>query len=132
MAKHFYPAIFTEEKEGYSVSFPDLEGCFSEGNTLDEACEMAKDAIGLFLEDQESKLFECPAPSNLKSIKCEENEHVVLIEFDEIKYKNKHSSKAVKKTLTIPQWLNDMAIKDGINFSGVLQNALMEQLHIER
>lgn len=71
MAKHLYPAVFTEEKDGYSIIFPDFEGCFSEGDTLEEAYEMA-----------------------------------------------------------IPAWLNELAVRENVNFSQTLQNALVEQLKI--
>ncbi|MGN0107967.1 MAG: type II toxin-antitoxin system HicB family antitoxin [Hominilimicola sp.] len=129
MAKHLYPAIFTEEQEGYSVTFPDFEGCFSEGDTLEEAYEMAIDALGLYLEDSETG-FEYPKATNPKGIVTNENEFVVMVEFDMIEYMKKHDDKAVKKTLTIPAWLNELAIKENVNFSQTLQNALVEQLKI--
>lgn len=129
MAKHLYPAVFTEEQDGYSVTFPDFEGCFSEGDTLEEAYEMAFDALGLYLENTE-KEFEYPKASNPKNIKTSENEFVVMVEFDIVEYLKKSSNKAIKKTLTIPTWLNEMAVKENINFSQTLQNALMEQLKI--
>lgn len=129
MAKHLYPAVFTEEQDGYSVTFPDFEGCFSEGDTLEEAYEMAFDALGLYLENTE-KEFEYPKASNPKNIKTNENEFVVMVEFDIVEYLKKSSNKAIKKTLTIPTWLNEMAVKENINFSQTLQNALMEQLKI--
>ena len=92
----FYPAIFHPEESGYSVEIPDIEGCFTQGDTMDEAVRMAQDAIGLMLEDCKV----CPEPS------------------------------VVKKTLSIPGWLNDAAESAHINFSGVLQDALKEKLHL--
>lgn len=131
MIKHLYPAVFTEEQDGYSVVFPDFEGCFSEGDTIEEAYEMAIDALGLYLEDSK-KTFEYPQASNPKNIRTEENEFIVMIEFDMVEYMKKHNNRAVKKTLTIPEWLNDMAIRENVNFSNVLQNALIEQLNLTR
>lgn len=129
MSKHFYPAVFTEEDDGYSVVFPDFEGCFSEGDTFEEAYEMAVDALGLYLKDGDNS-FEYPNATHPKNIATNKNEFIVMIEFDMLEYLKKHNDKAVKKTLTIPAWLNDMAIKENVNFSNILQNALIEHLHI--
>lgn len=130
MAKHFYPAIFHQEADGYSVRFPDLDGCFTEGDTLEEAYQMANDAIGLYLSEQSGQ-FRFPNASSPRDIQMEANEFVVLIEFDEVAYRRKHDSKAVKKTLTIPSWLNQIAEENHINFSAVLQDALKQQLHVD-
>ena len=129
MSKQLYPAIFTEEQGGYSVTFPDFEGCFSEGDSLEEAYEMAIDALGLYFED-EKKDFEYPKATNPKNIVTGENEFIVMIEFDMIEHMKKHGNKAIKKTLTIPAWLNELAMRENVNFSQTLQNALVEQLKI--
>ena len=92
----FYPAIFHPEETGYSVEIPDIEGCFTQGDTMDEAVRMAQDAIGLMLDMEE--------------------------------YEKRY--RPVKKTLSIPGWLNDAAESAHINFSGVLQDALKEKLHL--
>lgn len=126
MPKHFYPAIFTEESNGYSVSFPDLDGCFTEGDTLEEAYQMAFDAIGLYADN--NGVFSFPAASNPKEISVQPNEFVVLIEFDEEEYRKRHSNKLVKKTLTIPEWVNLAAEQRGINFSATLTKALIEKI----
>jgi len=130
MSKHYYPAIFTEEEAGFSVHFPDLDGCFTEGDTLDEAYEMSFDAIGLYLQQQDG-VFTFPKSSNPKHIKIEENEFVALIEFDEIEYLKKHDNKAVKKTLTIPSWLNTQAESANAPFSRILQDGLKEYLNAQ-
>jgi antitoxin HicB len=133
MSKHLYPAVFTEEKDGgYSVTFPDFQGCFSEGDTLEEAYEMAFDALGLYLQDEDIKNFEYPKASNPKEIKTLENEVIVMVEFDIMEYLKKHSNRAVKKTLSIPEWLNDIAVRENVNFSQTLQNAIIEQLSIRK
>ena len=129
MSKHFYPAVFTKEETGYSVRFPDLEGCFTEGDTIEEAYDMAAEAMGLYLKQSEG-VFSFPKAQDVNNIKISANETVVLIEFDELEYMKKHNSRAVKKTLSIPQWLNTLAEQNNVNFSQVLQNALKEQLHV--
>ena len=129
MPKHYYPAIFTEEDIGYSVRFPDLDGCFTEGDTLDEAYEMAFDAIGLYLQQQDG-CFILPLGGNPKEVTTGCNEFVALIEFDEVEYLKKNDSKSVKKTLTVPSWLNHQAEKANAPFSQILQQGLKEYLHI--
>ena len=130
MSKKFYPAVFRKENVGYSVYFPDLDGCFTEGDTIEEAYSMAVEAVGLYLEDSTTGAFHFPETSDITSIKTADNETAVLIEFDELEYRKRHNNKAVKKTLSIPQWLNIMAEEHNINFSQVLQQALKEQLNL--
>lgn len=127
MSKLYYPVIFHPEDIGYSVSVPDLDGCFSQGETLDEAVEMIQDAIGLYLADME----EAPAPSVPDAIKAVDRDFVMIIPFDNAAYKRRHDTKSIKKTLTIPAWLNEEAESAHINFSSVLQAGLKEVLHIE-
>ena len=130
MSKLFFPAVFHPEDVGFSVSVPDLDGCFTQGDTLDEAYSMAFDAIGLCVSDLLDSKKKLPQPSNPKSLKYDESDFVALVEFDMDAYNRKHNSKAVKKTLTIPSWLNERAEEKHINFSSVLQKALMEQLNL--
>lgn len=121
LKKLFYPAIFTPEDDGgYSVAFPDMDGCFTQGETIEEAYEMAFDALGLEIEFLESEKRTIPSPSAPNAIKLNKNEFVAIIEFDMLEYQKKHNSKVVKKTLTIPQWLNEEAMAKNINFSQVL------------
>lgn len=122
----FYPAVFLKEQDGYSVRIPDIDGCFSEGDTMDEACRNALNAIGLNLEGMDSY----PAPSEPDKIALEEGEFVVMLEFNLVDYLRRNDTRSVKKTLTIPSWLNRMAEENHINFSSVLQTALKKQLNI--
>ena len=130
MAKYFYPAIFTKEEQGYSVNFPDFESCYTSGTDLEEALEMAKDVLCLTLYGMEEDGEEIPAPSSVKSIGVNENQFVSLITCDTLEYRLYYDNKAVKKTLTIPSWLNTISERNGINFSSVLQDALKRQLNI--
>lgn len=129
MKKVFYPAVFTKEGDGYWVKFPDLPGCFTEGDTLSEAYEMAQEAMGLWLETETNE-FDYPEASDICNVKTNENEQIVLVEFDPVEYLKRTNSKAIKKTLTIPEWLNTLAEEQNVNFSQVLQNALKENLHV--
>ena len=127
--KLVYPACFYKEEDGgYSVEIPDLLGCCTQGNSLEEALELAQDAaLGWILtaiEDNE----EIPTPSDIKDIKLINEKgfkNLLLLDID--KYTEKYGTKkAVKKTLSIPDWLNARAEKLGINFSKVLQEALLK------
>ena len=114
----FYPAVFHPEETGYSVTVPDIEGCFTQGDTMDEAVRMAQDAIGLMLEE----CAVCPTPSVPSSLPVEAGDFVVMVPFDMAAYQKQF--RPVKKTLSVPAWLNDAAEAAHINFSGVLQDAL--------
>lgn len=130
MDKLYYPAVMHPEKEGgYSVWLHDIEGCISQGETLSEAVENIKDALGLFYEDAAEGKSVLPAPSAPNGIKLEEDEFIAVIEFSPSEYLKTRSTKAVKKTLSIPAWLNSMAEAQQINFSSVLQSALVERLN---
>lgn len=130
MAKYVFPAVFTEEEEGYSVRFPDVDGCFTSGCSLQEALEMASDALCLMLYDMEEDGVKIPAASNVNDVQTEPGEFVSLVGCDTLAYRKRYGAKAVKKTLSIPSWLNDAAERAGVNFSNVLQDALKQQLHL--
>ena len=121
--KYVYPAIFEKEESGYSVIFPDL-GIATSGEDLAEAILMARDALCLMLYDMEESKQTIPAASPVMDVRTEENQFVSLIECDTIEYRKFFNNKAVKKTLSIPAWLNTLAEREEINFSAVLQKAL--------
>ena len=127
MKNIYYPAVFHPEEIGYSVSVPDIEGCFTQGDSMDEAVEMAQDAIGLMLEDCESY----PLPSEPASIELPAGDFVVVVPFSWADYKRRHDNRAVKKTLSLPSWLNEAAEAAHLNFSGILQDALKAKLGIQ-
>lgn len=124
-----YPAIFTFEDNQYWVEFIDLEGCFSDGKTLAEAMENAKEAMGLYLEDLE-KYPECT--TDIKNVKLENNQIISFVTINLEEHKKKYENKSVKKTLSIPAWLNTMAEKENINFSQLLQKALKDTLNLDK
>ena len=126
---YYYPAIFTAEDVGFSVRFPDLPGCFTEGDTIEETYKMAASAIGLYAQNEDGE-FEFPKASAPKDIELDKDEFLVLIEFDLVEYLKNTSDKAVKKTLTIPSWLNNLAEQNNVNVSNVLQNALKDYLNV--
>ena len=131
MAKYVYPALFTKSKDkSYEVDFPDLEGCYTCGFDLVEAMDYASDALALTLYDYERDEREIPVPSEIDDIKHAKNAFVTYIACDTTVYRKRNNRRAVKKTLSIPEWLNEKAVDAGINFSQVLQEALKEKLQI--
>ncbi len=133
-----YPACFYKEKEGgYSVIFSDLDHLATCGDDLQEAVTMAVDCLAGYLYDLVREGGEVPAPSDISKIdvNAEHDEYesafVNLVSVDVEEYAKKHFKKSVKKTLTIPAWLNDLAVKNNVNFSQTLQQALKERLNVQ-
>ncbi len=132
MNKLFYPAIFhTAEEGGFWVTFPDIPECMTQGDDMQQAYEMAVDALGLALSSRKEEKQEIPIPSAPFQITTSANEYCVVIEFDMLAYQKRTNSKAVKKTLTIQEWLNEEATALGINFSQVLQEALIQKIGVK-
>jgi predicted RNase H-like HicB family nuclease len=125
MKKLIYPGIFHKEDNGYWVEFPDLPGCQSFADTLIEIYEYAKESLTGYCVTLLEQGKNLNPPSDICEIKTESDTFVSLVEADLIK-----KSQSVKKTLTIPSWLNEKAEENHINFSGVLQEALMQKLDI--
>lgn len=132
MNRLFYPAVFhTAEEGGFWVTFPDIPECMTQGDNMQEAYEMAVDALGLSLTSREAEKEEIPKASSLDEVDAEDGT-LVIVEFDMAEYRRRNSSRAVKKTLSIPEWLNEAAVREGVNFSQILQEALMSKLGILR
>ena len=128
MEKLFYPAIFHKAEEGgFWISFPDLPECFTEGEDMAQAYKMAVEALGLAIVSRKENQEEIPEATEIDKIDPGDG-RVVIVEFDLLEYLKKHESKAVKKTLSIPKWLNEEAVAMGGNFSQVLQEALMAKI----
>ena len=127
--KYVYPAIFTFLPSGeYDVRIPDLPGCITFGHNLADAIEMAEDAAAMWLCDAEDSRENIPVPS--EKIVAVPPGFVNFVVADTDKYRRENDNRSVKKTLTIPRWLNSKAEKAGINFSQTLQHALIKQLDI--
>jgi len=134
MSKYIYPALFSPgepDEGGYTVTFPDLPGCITEGDTLEEALSMAKDALGGHLYLMEEDQDTIPHPSNPKSISLNAGEFYTLVQANTDFVRERIRNKAINKTVTLPKWLNDEAAQEGINFSQTLQDALKEKLGIK-
>lgn len=122
-----FPIIITKDEDNndypYFVEIPDIDG-MTEGNSIADAMEMAKDYIGTYsLED---KLPE----SNTKLPQAKDGATVTLVTVNVSEYKRKHDNKVIKKTITIPNYLNELGKENGINFSEVMTTALKEKLSV--
>ena len=131
MANYVYPAVFDPEKEGgYSIFFPDLPGCLTCGDDIADGLYMANDALALwmcYLEDEKSQI---PEPSAIDAVKHKKKSFVTYIACDTLAYRKKLGKRAVKKTLSIPEWLDEAATAAGVNFSQTLQDALKAKLQL--
>lgn len=121
-----YPAIFAPfgDREGFTVTVPDLPGCVTEGDTLADAILMAQDAASGWVLDELEDGKPAPAASAVSDISVSGNEFVSILALDIDSYAEKYGSKAVRKNLTIPAWLNTFGESMNLNFSKVLQDAL--------
>ena len=128
----FYPAVFHRAEEGgFWVTFPDIPECMTQGEDMQEAYEMAADALGLSLTTIDNEGETLPKASSADEITVEDG-ILVIVEFDIAENRRKNRSRAVKKTLSIPEWLNEAAIRENLNFSQVLQDALIAKLGMNR
>ncbi|NPV53002.1 MAG: type II toxin-antitoxin system HicB family antitoxin [Firmicutes bacterium] len=131
MDKYIFPAIFEPgEKKGYCVTFPDLPGCVTEGDSLEEALRMAREALELHLYGLEEDGDPIPSATPPDRINVPRGAFITFIETWMPLVRDEMANKAVKKTLTIPKWLNDLAEQQKVNFSRVLQRALKDYLGI--
>lgn len=121
-----YPAVFHYDDGGYWAEFPDLDGCFSQGESVAEAVVEASGALGAYLASVMERGLSFPEPSDICSLHADGNDFVSIVTADPAAFQKR--TRSIKKTLTIPEWLNDAAEARHINFSSVLQQALLQQL----
>ncbi len=123
-----FPIVLSKEADGYFVSIPDF-GIETQGKDIADAIYMARDAIGLMGIDMQDDGKELPDPS--EKVEVDNPKDIVTfvdVDFDE--YRKKVDNKAVKKNCTIPYWLNVEAEKAGINYSKLLQEAIVSALNL--
>ena len=123
MSEYVYPALFHPNDDGtFTVTYPDLPGCISEGKSLGNAMYMAQAALSQWIEYLADKRQDIPAPSAMAAVETEGGEFVSLIRAD-VK-----DGRAVKRTVSIPKWMDDGAVRSGLSLSRVLQDALRDRL----
>ncbi len=123
--EYIYPAIFEQnDDDSYTITYPDLPGCISEGKSLGNAMDMAQKALSQWIEYLLDEKETIPNPRDIKAVALLKNQFVSLIRA-EIR-----DNRAVRRTVSIPGWLDVKAINAGISLSKVLQDALKKQLNI--
>lgn len=123
--KLIYPAVFHEDDDGIWVEFPDLEGCYSSGDTIEEVLDGAKESLEGYCMVLLERKHILPKPSNIKEIDPGENAFVSLVEAD---LNIKAEQKSVEKTLSILEWMNDYAVANGLNCSAILQEGILTKI----
>ena len=129
--RYAFIAVFNYADDGISISFPDLPGCLPCAQTTEEALKNAKEALGLHLWGMEQDKEEIPEPTLMSEIELEEGDVPCLIEVFMPPIRERINNRFVKKTVSLPAWLADMAEKDGVNCSRIFQNALIEYLGVD-
>ena len=128
--KNSYPIILTPDKVGYVVYIPDFN-INTEGDTLTDAIEMARDAIGIMGIDMEDDKKELPIPTSLGDLKKTSSGDIIsLVDVDFTEYRRQNEQRMVRRNVTLPSWLNYEAEKSGVNVSAILQRALKNELHL--
>ena len=121
--EYVYPAIFHANDDGsYTITFPDLPGCISEGKNLPNALNMAQSALTQWIEYLNERKMELPAPSSIKEVQTDSASFINLVRADI------RDNRAVKRTVSIPSWMDVKASEAGLSLSRVLQDALSERL----
>lgn len=128
--KAAYPVVFTKLDDGYMAYVPDFDAN-TQGDTMAEAIEMARDAIGLMGIDMEDDKKAIPAPSAIDAVAHDEGEVVSLVDVDFAAYRRANDNRTVRRNVTLPYWLNERAAQAGINVSAVLQDALKTTLGVQ-
>lgn len=129
--KTAYPVVFTKISEGYLASAPDFP-LDTHGSDLTDAISMVRDAIGIMGISLQDDGAELPTPSALESVERADGDIVSLVDIDFTEYRRANDTRAVRRNVSLPSWLDVEAEKAGINVSALLQAALKQELHIAR
>lgn len=128
MKKYFYPAVFSKEGDAYNVKFIDFDNIFTYGIGFNDAYYMAQDALYAMLPEYKDNL---PEPTyDYMKIKVKNNEFITMVELDPIEHEKRISSKTVNTTVTMPEWLKNLADTKDINFSKLLQDSIKKELNL--
>lgn len=127
---YIYPAIFSYDNDGISIEFPDLPGCLSCASDDKEAVYNAKEVLALYLYEMESNDENIPIASDASEITVNKNQKIFFIDVWMPYHRAKIKTHYVKKTLTIPNWLNELAEYNNVNFSKLLRKSLLEYLGV--
>jgi predicted RNase H-like HicB family nuclease len=128
--KYVYTAVFSPCEGQFSVSFPDLPGCLTCGDTLLEALEMAQDASEMWLAHYEDHGLKIPESTNKwNPAEYPAGSFTNLVYADTLQYRKANDTKAVKRTVSLPKWMDERVSEEGLSLSRVLQDALSQRLN---
>ncbi len=127
---YIFPAVFQKSPEGISIYFPDLPGCLPCADTFENAFKNAREALQLHIFGMEEDGEEIPAPTSPEKIKIVKDEMIALIEVEMSPFREKMKNKSTNKVVKIPVWLDILARKKKINYSGFLQESLKNYLGV--
>lgn len=128
--RYIYPAIFTYESgQEIAVVFPDLNAATS-GTSDDNALLSARELLGCILCGMEEDGEQIPPPTPLPDVPLETNERAILVDVYMPSVRMARRNRSVNRSVTLPAWLNAIALEHHINFSQVLQDALKARLHV--
>ena len=126
-----YPAIFEREANGlFAIDFPDIPQCYTSGESEADGFIMAVDILNIRLYELEMNGEPLPKPSLVENIAPPQCGFVTMILGDTDVYRRRKKSRSVKKTLSVPEWLNEQGEAAGLNFSRILQDGIKRELHI--
>lgn len=132
LGKFYYPALFLTEDDGITVTFPDFDYLVTCGTTWREASEKAEECLGIGIRDSLEEGKEIPSPTEMNQVEVGSGQNLAIVSVDMDKWMEDYDQKAVRRNITLPKWLDTMAKKKDINVSGICQEAIMKELHINR
>ena len=130
--EYSFPAILSYASDGISISFPDIPGCLPCATNTEEAVKNAKEALGLYLWGMEQDNEPIPQATPIDKLEVKKSEIPLLVEVFMPAVRERLNNRFIKKTLSLPAWLNAEAEEAKINFSSVLQKALLSELNINK
>lgn len=129
---YVYPVIFSpEESGGYCVYAPDLSGCVTEACNYEDGIKKIREGICGMIYIMRRDKMEIPAPSDPHSVDCDAGDVVALVDADIEAYTRRIGNKAVRRTISIPEWMDDLATNAGVSLSQVTQDALRNILNVQ-
>ena len=128
--KYIYPAIITPEEDGILVYFPDIDGTHTDGATIEEALDNAEDVLNLMLMTMEDEGMEIKKPTAVAELEVPAGSTISLVRADTLAYRRKVDTRAVRKSVSVPAWMDSMVKKNNLNLSNLLQNAIRKELNL--
>ena len=123
-----YTAVIHESDGPFYAKVPDIDGCITTAKSLSEAIDLITDALSLALVVLEDEDIQPKQPTPQSDILHSSDDILTIIQADTIKYRSLTDTKAVRKNVSLPAWMSNLADKRGINCSKVLQDALLSVL----